>query len=415
MAPFPAWLTAAATIEIEAIHMNYGGSFEYVAAVLLVLQMLVARSYLSKQRAIWPRPVWLAVTAMLVLLWVITVAALYIVLFGVMYSSRAFPVVLGAVLAAAGYFWILVSSVATVVIVIARVVLAGIPGMHPSSRRRVLRTVTVAAVGAPVAASAFGMFIERNQYGIRELDLPVPDLHPDLEGFRIVQVSDLHVSPFLSARSAGQVIDMANGLHPDLAVFTGDLITEMGDPLDDAIRELIRLRADRGVLGCMGNHEEYVGCRNYLQRQAARAGITFLRHAATQIHRGNATLNIVGVDYQRSTNRENYLPHLERLVIPGATNLLLSHNPDVFPTALRRGFQAVLSGHTHGGQVNVEILHQNINPARFRTPYTSGLYQLGAADEAQASCFVTNGVGTIGMPVRLGAPPEIALLRLRRA
>ena len=74
---------------------------------------------------------------------------------------------------------------------------------------------------------------------------------------------------------------------------------------------------------------------------------------------------------------------------------LLSHNPDVFPTALRRGFQAVLSGHTHGGQVNVEILHQNINPARFRTPYTSGLYQLGEADEAQASCFVTNGIGTI--------------------
>jgi predicted MPP superfamily phosphohydrolase len=395
--------------------MNYGGSFEYVAAVLLVVQLLLARSYLIRRRTIWPRPVWFAVTAILVLLWSTTLLSLYIVLFGVMYSSRAFPVVLGAVLAAVGYFWIMVSSVATAAIVIARIVLAKVPGMYSSSRRRLLRTATVAAVGAPVAATAFGMFIERNQYGIRELDLPVPDLHPDLEGFRIVQVSDLHVSPFLSARSAGQVIDMANGLRADLAVFTGDLITEMGDPLDDAIRELVRLRADRGVLGCMGNHEEYVGCRLYLQRQAARAGLIFLRHAATRIHRGNATLNVVGVDYQRSTNRENYLPHMERLVIPGATNLLLSHNPDVFPAALRRGFQAVLSGHTHGGQVNVEILHQDLNPARFRTPYTSGLYQLGAADEAQASCFVTNGIGTIGVPVRLGAPPEIALLRLRRA
>jgi predicted MPP superfamily phosphohydrolase len=89
---------------------------------------------------------------------------------------------------------------------------------------------------------------------------------------------------------------------------------------------------------------------------------------------------------------------------------LLSHNPDTFPTAIRRGFQGVIAGHTHGGQVNVEILHQNINPARFRTPFTSGLYRLD-----NASCFVSNGIGTIGMPIRLGAPPEIALLRLRRA
>ncbi len=395
--------------------MNYGGTFEYVAAVLLVVQILVARSYLSKRRAIWPPPVWFAVVAILIVLWTTTLIALYIVLWGVMYTSRALPVVPAAVHSSVGYFWIMVSSLATVVIVIARIMLAKVPGMHSSTRRGLLRTAAVAAVGAPVAVTAFGMFIERNQYGIRELDLPVPDLHSDLEGFRIVQVSDLHVSPFLSVRDAGRVIDMANGLRADLIVFTGDLISEMGDPLNAAIRELIRLRADLGVLGCMGNHEEYVGCRNYLQRQAARAGLNFLRHAATQIHRGNATLNIAGVDYQRSTHRENYLPQMERLVIPGATNILLSHNPDVFPTALQRGFQAVLSGHTHGGQVNVEILDQNINPARFRTPYTSGLYRLGEADEPQASCFVTNGIGTIGVPVRLGAPPEIALLRLRRA
>jgi uncharacterized protein len=395
--------------------MNYGGSFEYVAAVLLVVQMLVARSYLSKRRAIWPRPVWVAVTAILILLWAVTLGALYIVLWGFMYSSRDFPVVLGTVVAAVGYSWILVSSAATAVIGCARFALARVPRMHSSTRRNLLRTATVAAVAAPVACAGYGLFIERNQYGIRELDLPVPDLHPDLDGFRIVQVSDLHVSPFLSVRDAGRVIDMANGLSADLMVFTGDLISESGDPLDAAIRELIRLRADLGVLGCMGNHEEYVGCRNYLQHQAARAGLNFLRQACAQIHRGNATLNIAGVDYQRSANRQNYLPHMERLVIPGATNLLLSHNPDVFPIALRRGFQAILSGHTHGGQVNVEILQQNINPARFRTPYTSGLYRLGAADEAQASCFVSNGIGTIGVPIRLGAPPEIALLRLRRA
>jgi uncharacterized protein len=399
--------------------MNYGGSVEYVAAVLVVLQILIARSYLRRWCAAWPRYIRVALVALLALLWCSTLASLWLTLSGALYTSRAIPVGPATTIAAVGYFWVMLSSAAIVIVAILRFIFSRIgrriPGVHSTGRRRLLRSVAAAAVGTPVAVAAFGTFIERNQYGIRELDFPVPDLHPDLDGFRIVQVSDLHVSPFLSVRKAGQVIDMANGLRPDLTFFTGDLISEMGDPLDDAIRELIRLRADQGVLGCMGNHEEYIGCRNYLQRQTARAGLVFLRRAATQIHRGNATLNIVGVEYQRSAIRENYLRGTEQFIIPGATNLLLSHNPDVFPTALRRGFQAVLSGHTHGGQVNVEILHRDINPARFRTPFTSGLYRLGAADEAQASCFVTNGIGTIGMPVRLGAPPEIALLRLRRS
>jgi hypothetical protein len=394
---------------------NYGGAVEYVAAVLVVLQILLAQSYLKRRCARWPWPARLALVAVLVLLWSATLVSAWLTWTGALYTRHAAPVGLATAISATGYVWIMLSSVMLAIAAVLRFLFARMPGVPSPGRRRLLRTVAVAAVGAPAAAAAYGTFIERNRYGIRELDFPVPDLHPDLDGFRIVQVSDLHVSPFLSVRSAGQVIDMANGLNADLALFTGDLISEMGDPLNAAIRELIRLRADRGVLGCMGNHEEYVGCRNYLARQAGRAGLVFLRDAATQIHRGAATLNIAGVDYQRSSNRMSYLPGTDRLVVPGATNLLLSHNPDVFPTALRRGFQAVLSGHTHGGQVNVEILHQNINPARFRTPFTSGLYRLGSPGEPQATCFVTNGIGTIGMPIRLGAPAEIVLLRLRRA
>jgi hypothetical protein len=91
-------------------------------------------------------------------------------------------------------------------------------------------------------------------------------------------------------------------------------------------------------------------------------------------------------------------------------NLLLSHNPDVFPVATEKGFDAMLGGHTHGGQVTMEILKQDLNFARFYTRYILGLYRL-----KDASCYVTAGVGTIGMPVRIGVPPEITLLRLRRA
>jgi hypothetical protein len=406
----PAFIDAAAGRQVA-----HGGPVEYVAAALLVLQILMARSCLGKWRANWSRPALVGVLASLILLWSATACGIWLTSSGSLYSSGIMTVALRTGIVAVGYFWILLSSLAVALGVAARFLIGKIPGSHSPARRQWLRAAGIAAIGAPAAVVAFGVLVERKQYRVLELDLPVAGLHPDLEGFRIVQVSDLHVSPFLSSREAGRVIDMANELRADLAVFTGDLISEIGDPLNEAIRELIRLRGDAGVLGCMGNHEGYTGCRNYLQRQAGKAGLIFLRGNATQIRRGQAILNVAGVDYQRNGDRANYLPGAETLVVPQASNLLLSHNPDVFPAAIQRGFQVVLSGHTHGGQVNVEILHQNINPARFRTPFVSGLYRLGSPGGTAASCFVTNGIGTIGMPLRLGAPPEIALLRLRRA
>jgi hypothetical protein len=97
------------------------------------------------------------------------------------------------------------------------------------------------------------------------------------------------------------------------------------------------------------------------------------------------------------------------LVAPEAFNLLLSHNPDVFPVAASQGYQVTLAGHTHGGQVRVEILGEDLNIARFFTPYVDGLYR-----QDGSAIFVSRGIGTIGLPARLGAPPEVALLRLCR-
>jgi predicted MPP superfamily phosphohydrolase len=114
------------------------------------------------------------------------------------------------------------------------------------------------------------------------------------------------------------------------------------------------------------------------------------------------------VDYQPSGRP--YLPNAEKMIVPGACNILLSHNPDVFPDAVRKGYDLMLAGHTHGGQITVEILNQSINAARFYTPFVYGLYREGAG-----SAYVTRGIGTIGIPTRIGAPPEIALLRLRKA
>jgi len=281
---------------------------------------------------------------------------------------------------------------------------------HAPLRRQLLLTAGRVGVVAPFAFSAFGAIVERTNFQVKEVTLPVPGLHPDLEGLRVGQLSDLHVSAYLSPRDLARAVDMMNELRPNLIAVTGDLITRRGDPLAEAIRELGRLRADAGVFGCMGNHEEYAGAFQFVTEESARYGIRFLTYQARQLRFGEGVLNVGGVHYQNFANRRHYLPNAEKLLVPGAANLLLSHNPDVFPTAVRQGWDAMLAGHTHGGQVTVEILNQTMNFARFFTPYVAGLYRLGGA-----SCYVTAGLGTIAMPVRLGAPPEVTLLKLTRA
>jgi uncharacterized protein len=278
-----------------------------------------------------------------------------------------------------------------------------------AARRQALNAAGNLAMAAPLAAFGYGALIERTRFRVREVDAVLPGLPPGLDGLRILQLSDIHMGPFLSESDLARVVDMGMELKPHLAVITGDLISTRGDPLDACIRQLARVKADAGVFGCMGNHEHYARAEDYTEQAAARAGIRFLRGHSQQLQFGGATLNLAGVDHQSST-RKGYLVGAERMVVPGAFNLLLSHNPAVFPVAARQGYNLMLSGHTHGGQINVEIYDQSITPARFFTRYIYGLYHVQGA-----AAYVTRGIGTIAIPVRIGAPPEVTVIRLRKA
>jgi predicted MPP superfamily phosphohydrolase len=281
-----------------------------------------------------------------------------------------------------------------------------------SGRRTLINAAGGALVATPFALAGFGALVERTDFHVREVDIPIPNLPRDLQGLRILQLSDIHLGPFLDERDLARVIDESQNLRPHLAVITGDLISMAGDPLDACLRQIARLRADAGILGCMGNHEVYARVQPYVMAEGARLGIDFLRQRARPLRFGEATLNIAGVDHQTITNSAKYLIGAERLIAPGAVNVLLSHNPDVFPVAARKGYDVTISGHTHGGQVNVEILNQDLNVARFLTPFVYGHYQLKQPAGAEASLYVSRGIGTICLPIRLGAPPEITLLRL---
>ena len=282
------------------------------------------------------------------------------------------------------------------------------PGTDPG-RRKLLDMAGLALVSSPLAAMGYG-FVHRLDFRVREIDVPLPGLPDGLDGLRLLQLSDIHLSAFLSESEFARVVDAANELRAHVALVTGDLISSRGDPLEGCLRQIARLRSDAGIFGCLGNHERYAGVEQDTVAAGARVGVVFLRGRNLGLRFGGGILNLAGVDYQSVYEREHYLAGAERLIVPGSCNVLLSHNPDVLPVAARQGYNLVLAGHTHGGQVNIEILDRTINPARFITPFVYGLYR-----EGKTAGYVTRGIGTIGIPARIGAPPEISLLRLRKA
>ncbi len=301
--------------------------------------------------------------------------------------------------------WALTSSLGVAGLAIARLIPVHPP--HSPPRRAFLQTTQAALVAAPVLATGYGVFIQRYDFRLREQDIRIRSLPPDLDGLRLVQLTDIHLSPFLSLRELDHTIAMANETRAHIALVTGDLITRGDDPLEDCLVHLKALRSEAGTYGCLGNHEIYAGAEHYATRRGAELGLRFLRQQAEPLRFGSATLHLAGVDYQRIN--VPYLRGAEALVRPGAFNVLLSHNPDVFPAAAAKGFGLTISGHTHGGQIRFEILRKHVSLARFFTPYVDGLYQ-----ENGSSIFVSRGIGTIALPARLGAPPEVALLRLCR-
>jgi predicted MPP superfamily phosphohydrolase len=279
---------------------------------------------------------------------------------------------------------------------------------HSEARRRFLRATGTAFFAAPLAITGYGVFVQRLNLSLREQKIAIPGLATDLDGLRIVQLTDIHLSPFLSEKELARAVAMANETNAHLALVTGDMISFNRDPLETCLNHLAGLRADAGIFGCLGNHEIYANAEDYATKLGARLGIRYLRSEAVRLNFGAAVMNLAGVDYQRF--RAPYLTGAETMIEPGVFNVLLSHNPDVFPVAARQGYDLTVAGHTHGGQVRVEILREDLNIARFFTPFVDGLYSAGGR-----SIFVSRGIGTIGLPARLGAPPEVALLRLCRS
>lgn len=305
------------------------------------------------------------------------------------------------------------------------------------SRRTFFRTASVVAGAAPFLGVMYGYAAERLRYEVRRVEIPLASLPPELDGMEIVQISDIHLSSYMSRGSVRRAVDMANDVGADLAVVTGDLVTGVHDSVYDCVDEVRRLYAPLGVYGCNGNHEIYARAEDLAERLYQQAGMKMLRRENAIINYKGAQLNLIGVDYQRermpSGRKVQMLANVAPLIRRDMPNILLSHNPNSFNRAAELGIELTLAGHTHGGQVQVEILDVSLSPARFITDYIAGLYhrpllmpdqpkRLGEtiklmpnAPKGLAALYVNRGLGTVGAPVRLGAPPEITHIVLRSA
>jgi uncharacterized protein len=303
------------------------------------------------------------------------------------------------------------------------------------SRRYFFRTASALAGATPFLGAVYGFAAERINYHVRRVEIPISNLPPALDGLTIAQISDIHLSGYMSRENVRRAVELTNDQGADITFVTGDLITGSSDPIADCVEEVRHLHAPLGVWGCNGNHEIYAKAESTAQKLFAQAGMKMLRHENAQITHRGAQFNLIGVDYQRERDNDGHrtqmLDCVDSLTRRDMPNILLSHNPNSFNRAAELGIELSLAGHTHGGQIQVEILDHRLTPARFISDYVAGYFRRPLfapsssrvvnpsthTEGAQAisSLYVNRGLGTVGAPVRLGVPPEISVLVLRRA
>jgi predicted MPP superfamily phosphohydrolase len=282
------------------------------------------------------------------------------------------------------------------------------------SRRQFLERAAVLASATPFVAGGYGLLRGRLDVEVTRRRIRLPRLPKAFEGFRIAQLSDFHISPFMTAEQIRRFAEITNDLKPDLIALTGDFLTWDAGARDEVVQALAPLRAPYGVFGCLGNHEVYTRTQDSITRLLSSAGIRVLRHETASIQSQNESLNLIGVDFQGCHEcptfpQEDYLRGVESLVLTDRVNILLSHNPESFDRAAHLGIDLSLAGHTHGGQLALEFVRRGLNLSRLGYTYTRGWYEKGGAQ-----LYVNRGIGTIGFPIRLGAAPEITVFELTR-
>jgi len=222
-------------------------------------------------------------------------------------------------------------------------------------------------------------------------------------GLRIVQISDIHHGLFLPEQWLTEAVQQTNRLRADIVVLTGDFVTYSRANIEPAAEILSRLRARYGVLAVLGNHDFRVGA-DAVTSALRRKHIEVLRNQHVTVQFGGSSLYVAGVDdYGYGADVRRAVRGIPR----DSATVLLAHNPRIIHLASRHGVSLVLSGHTHGGQVNLPLLGTVYGRSPERLRYKIGWDRLGPTQ-----IYVSRGIGTIVLPWRLRCPAEITHLEL---
>jgi predicted MPP superfamily phosphohydrolase len=264
------------------------------------------------------------------------------------------------------------------------------------SRRAAIKGMLATTVGALTGAAAYGVY-ERHRIGITTASLPVSQLPPALDGLRIGFITDIHHSALVPADDVSAAVQLVRAQRPDLIVLGGDYVTFGDRAYVDPVAELLApLHAPHGVYAILGNHDNE---RDMPAALTARH-IPVLKDARTKLEIRGETLELAGVRFW--TRRPDDLARIVQKAT--GTVIMLAHDPRRLTEAASLDVGAVLSGHTHGGQV---VLPGVGAVARRTFPILAGLGSKGST-----SIFVSRGIGTIYVPVRINCPPEVAILTL---
>lgn len=275
------------------------------------------------------------------------------------------------------------------------------------------------------AAMWWGALVNRFVLDVKEIDVEIPGLPVEFDGYRLVQFSDLHVGTYRNDTAfVSELVDVVNGLNADVIVFTGDIVNRRTDELLPFVKPLSRLTAGDGVYSILGNHD-YGDYTNWESERGKREnmelmyrlqrdmGWRLLLNEHVMLHRGNDSIALIGVENCGDPPFPVYgsLTDAYPLLADGVTKILLTHNPAHWVNDIKgnreNNIALTLSGHTHAMQI--EIL--GLSPSAWRYPTWGGRYD---DDSGRQVLYVNIGIGTVGIPMRLGATPEITVITLRR-
>lgn len=275
------------------------------------------------------------------------------------------------------------------------------------TRRNFLSGLVAAPLVAVSAGAAYARLIEPYNYWISENDIFIRDLPPAFEGFRITQLTDIHHSRILGISEVRRVISLAQQTKPDMFVLTGDYSTSYRRYIEPCAEALAALRAPEGVWAVLGNHDHYTD-PELTTRALERNHIAVLNNAHTTLRRGSDSLQLSGID-DWTWNATDWARAFSGLDAKTPT-ILLSHQPTVLDLEQTDKASLIISGHTHGGQLKFPFFGAPASRFTSDLKYARGLFRRG-----ETQLYVSSGTGVIGLPLRFGVRPEIAVLRLRRA